>query len=124
MYLHVPLHPNPDSFFGSWRSAQFTDSRLIALVSPQLSRSSRVSWLRFGVFSTVLDSALALSARLANSDVLPRVGSSFSEDVPPVVHFSRNSRQLGEASACGASEVVSSSESYWTPVSFRASPAR
>ena len=43
VYLHIPLHPNPDSFFGSWRSAQFTDSRLIALVSPQLSRSSRGS---------------------------------------------------------------------------------
>ena len=48
------------------------------------------------------------------SDVLPRVVSSFSEDVPPVVQFSRNSRRLGEVSACGASEVVSSSESYWT----------
>ena len=61
-----------------------------------------------------MDSASALSARLANSGVLPRVGSSFSEDVPPVVQFTRNSRRLGEVSACGASEVVSSSESYWT----------
>ena len=101
---------NPDSFFGSWRSAKFTDSWLFALVSPLLRRS----WLRFRVFSTVLDSALALSARLANSDVLPRVGSSFSEDIPLVLQFSRNSRRLGEVSACGASEVVSSSESYWT----------
>ena len=63
-------------------------------------------------FSSVLVSAL--SARLANSGVLPRVGSSFSEDVPPVVQFSRNSRRLGEVSACGASGVVSSSESYWS----------
>ena len=47
------------------------------------------------------------------SGVLPRVGS-FSEDGPPVVQFSRNSRQLREVSACVASEVVSSSESYWT----------
>ena len=76
--------------------------------------SLRGSWLRFGVFSTVLDSASALSARLANSGVLPRVGSSFSEDVPLVVQFSRNSRRLGEVSACGASGVISSSESYWT----------
>ena len=91
----------------------FTNSRLFAWVSPRLRRSSRGSWLRFGVFSTVLDLASALSARLANSGVLPRVGSSFSEDVPPVVQFSRNSRRLGEVSACGASGVVSSSESYW-----------
>ena len=47
------------------------------------------------------------------SGILPRVGSFFSEDVSPVVQFSRNSRQLGEVSACGASGVVSSSESYW-----------
>ena len=65
-------------------------------------------------FSTVLDSASALSARLANSGVLPRVDSSFSEDGPPVVQFSRNSRQLREVSACVASEDISSSESYWT----------
>ena len=48
------------------------------------------------------------------SGVLLRVGSSFSEDGPPVVQFSRNSRQLREVSACVASEDVSSSESYWT----------
>ena len=92
----------------------FINSQLFAWVSPPLRRSSRGSWLRFGVFSTVLDSASALSARLAISGVLPRVGFSFSEDVPPVVQFSRNSRRLGEVSACGASVVVSSSESYWT----------
>ena len=43
------------------------------LGSPRLRWSSRGSWLRFGVFSTVLDSASALSARLANSGVFPRV---------------------------------------------------
>ena len=75
-------------------------------------------------FSTVFDSASALSARLANSGVHPRVGSSFSEDGPLVVQFSRNSRHLREVSACVASEDVSSLESYWTLVSFRASPAR
>ena len=46
---------------------------LFAWFSLRLRRSSRGSWLRFGVFSTVLDSASALSARLANSGVLPRV---------------------------------------------------
>ena len=30
------------------------------------------------------------------------------------MQFSRNSRRLGEVSACGASVVISSSESYWT----------
>ena len=30
------------------------------------------------------------------------------------MQFSRNNRRLGEVSACGASVVFSSSESYWT----------
>ena len=63
----------PDTFFGSWRSAKFSSSWLFAWVSLRLRWSSRGSWLRFGVFSTVLDSASALSAQLANSGVLPRV---------------------------------------------------
>ena len=61
-----------------------------------------------------MESASALSARLANSGFLPRVGSSFSEVSPPVVQFSRNSRQLRVVSACVAAEDVSSSES-WLP---------
>ena len=65
-------------------------------------------------FLTVLELASALSARLANSGILPRVGSSFSEDGPPVVQFSRNSRQLRVVSACVAAEDFSSSEFYWT----------
>ena len=44
----------------------------------------------------------------------PESRFSFSEDVPLVVQFSRNSRRLGEVSACGASVVISSLESYWT----------
>ena len=39
---------------------------------------------------------------------------SFSEDVSLVVQLSRDSRRLGDVSACGASVVISSSESYWT----------
>ena len=39
---------------------------------------------------------------------------SFSEDVPLVVQLSRDSRRLGDVSTCGASVVISSSESYWT----------
>ena len=63
----------PGTFFGSWRLAKFSSSWLFAWVSPRLHWSSRWSWLRFGVFSTVLDSASALSARLANSGLLLRV---------------------------------------------------
>ena len=63
----------PDTFFGSWLLAKFSNSWLFAWFFPRLRRSSRGSWLRFGVFSTVLDSAPALSARLAHSGVLPRV---------------------------------------------------
>ena len=100
-------------FFGSWRSAKFSSSWLLAWVSPRLRWSSRGSWLRFGVFSTVLDSASALSARLANSGVLPRV-DFLSLRMFSGCAFSRKSRQLGEVSACGASVVISSSESYWT----------
>ena len=48
----------------------FSNSWLFAWVSPRLRRSSHESWLLFGVFSTVLDSASALFARLANSGVL------------------------------------------------------
>ena len=61
-----------------------------------------------------MEAGSALSARRANSGFLPRVGSSFSEDGPLVVQFSRNSRQLRVVSACIAAEDVSSSESYWT----------
>ena len=34
----------------------------------------------------------------ADSGILPRAGSSFSEDGPPVVQLFRDSRQLGEVS--------------------------
>ena len=79
---------NPNSICGSWRSVKFTNSRLFALVSPRLCWSSRGSW------------------HLANSGVLPRAGSSFAEDGPPVVQLFRDSRQLGEVSVFVASEDV------------------
>ena len=65
-------------------------------------------------FLHILGFGFGLICTAGYSDVLPRVGSSFSEDGPPVVQFSRNSRQLREVSACVTSEDVSSSESYWT----------
>ena len=58
------------------------------------------------------------------SDVLPRVGSSFSEDGPPVAQFSRNSRQLREVSACVASADFFFLGVLLDSVSFRASPAQ
>ena len=42
----------PDTFFNSWSLAKFSISWHFAWVSPRLRRSSRESWLRFGVFST------------------------------------------------------------------------
>ena len=79
---------NPYSICGSWRSAKFTNSRLFALVSPRLRWYSLGSW------------------HLANSGVLPRAGSSFAEDGPPVVRLFRDSRQLGKVSAFVASEDI------------------
>ena len=58
----------------------------------------------FGDSPQSWNSALALSGRLADSGVLPRAGSSCSEDGPPVVQLSGDSRQLGEVSACADSE--------------------
>ena len=58
------------------------------MVSPRLRWYSRGSW------------------HLVNSGVLPRAGSSFAEDGPPVVRLFRDSRQLGEVSAFVASEDV------------------
>ena len=48
----------------------------------------------------------------ADSGILPRAGSSFSEDGPPVVQLFRDSRQLGEVSAYVASEDVLP----WSPI--------
>ena len=79
---------NSNGICGSWRLAKFTNSRLFALVSPRLRWSSRGLW------------------HLANSGVLPRAGSSFTEDSPPVVQLFRDSRQLGAVSAFVASEDV------------------
>ena len=50
VYLLFPVHPFPDTFFGSWRLAKFSSSWLFAWVSPRLRWSSHRSWLRFGVF--------------------------------------------------------------------------
>ena len=45
-----------------------------------------------------------LSRQLADSGILPRAGSSCSEDGPPIVQLSGDSRQLEEVSACADSE--------------------
>ena len=74
-------------------------------------------------FSPVLNSASAFLCMTGWFRRPPESRFSFSEDVPLVVQLSRDSRRLGDVSACGASVVISSLESYWT-LSFRASPAR
>ena len=107
---------------GVWQS--FSNSWLFAWVSPWLRRSSSGSWLRFGVFLHSLGFGFGLICTTGSFRRPPESRFSFSEDVPLVVQLSRNSRRLGDVSACGASVVISSSESYWTLLVFRASPAR
>ena len=85
-----------------------------AWVSPRLCRSSNWSWLRFGVFLHSLGFGFGLICTTGSFRRPPESRFSFSEDVPLVVQLSRNSRRLGDVSACGASVVISSSESYWT----------
>ena len=104
----------PDTFFSSWRLAKFSNSWLFAWVSPQLRRSSSGSWLRFGVFLHSLGFGFGLFCTTGSFRRPPESRFSFSEDVPLVVQLSRDSRRLGDVSACGASVVISSSESYWT----------
>ena len=58
----------------------------------------------FGDSSQSWNSASTISGRLADSGVLPRAGSSCSEDGPPIVKLSGDSCQLGEVSACADSE--------------------
>ena len=73
MYLLFPMHPYSGYFLRFMAFGKVFQFLALCLVSPRLRRSSRGSWLRFGVFSTVLDSASALSARLAHSGVFLRV---------------------------------------------------
>ena len=96
---------NPNSISGSWRSAKFTNSRFFALVSPRLRWYSRGSW------------------HLANSGGLPRAGSSFAEDGPPVVQL------LGIVVNWEKSHLLSHQKTFYLgvlldSVSFRAYPAQ
>ena len=93
---------------------KFSNSWLFAWVSPRLRRSSSGSMLRFGVFLHSLEFGFGLFCTTGSFRRPPESRFSFSEDVPLVVQLSRDSRRLGDVSACGASVVISSSESYWT----------
>ena len=84
------------------------------MVSPRLRRSLSGSWLRFGVFLHSLGFGFGLFCTTGSFRRPPESRFSFSEDVPLVVQLSRDSRRLGDVSACGASVVISSLESYWT----------
>ena len=93
---------------------KFSNSWLFAWVSPRLRRSSSGSWLRFGVFLHSLGFGFGLFCTTGSFRRLPESRFSSSEDVSLVVQLSRDSRRLEDVSACGASVVISSSESYWT----------
>ena len=97
-------------FFSSWCLAKFSNS----WVSPRLRRSSSGSYLRFRVFLHSLGFGFGLFCTTGSFRRPPESRFSFSEDVPLVVQLSRDSRRLGDVSACGASVVISSSVSYWT----------
>ena len=99
------------SVHGVWQSFPILGS---LLGSPRLRRSSSGSWLRFGVFLHSLGFGFGLFCTTGSFRRPPESRFSFSEDVPLVVQLSRDSRRLGDVSACGASVVISSSESYWT----------
>ena len=58
----------------------------------------------FGYSPQSWNSASTLLGRLADSGVLPRAGSSCSEDSLPVVQLFGDCRQLGEVSACADSD--------------------
>ena len=100
------------SVHGIWRSFPILGSLL--WVSPRLRRSSSGSWLWFGVSLHSLEFGFGLFCTTGSFRRPPESRFSFSEDVPLVVQLSRDSRRLGDVSACGASVVISSSESYWT----------
>ena len=108
------------SVHGVWQSFPILGSLLGSLHGSAVLQAGHGSGSEF--FSTVLDSASALSARLAHSGVLPRVDFLSLRTFLWLCNSS-NSHRLGDVSACGTSVVISSSESYWT-LSFRASPAR
>ena len=99
------------SVHGVWQSFPILGS---LLGSPRLRRSSSGSWLRFGVFLHSLGFDFGLFCTTGSFRRPPESRFSFSEDVPLVVQLSRDSCRLGDVSACGASVVISSSESYWT----------
>ena len=99
------------SVHGVWQSFPILGSLLGFLHGSAGLQAGHGSGSEF--FSTVLDSASAFSARLAHSGVLPRV-DFLSLRMFLWLCNSRDSRRLGDVSACGASVVISSSESYWT----------
>ena len=113
VYLLFPMHPYSRYFsvHGVWQS--FPILGLFAWISPRLRRSSSGSWLRFGVFLYSLGFGFGLFCTTGSFRRPPESRFSFSEDVPLVVQLSRDSRRLGDVSACGTSVVISSSESYW-----------
>ena len=100
------------SVHGVWRSFPIFGSLLGSLHGSAGLQAG--SWLWFGVFLHSLEFVFGLFCTTGSFRRPPESRFSFSEDVPLVVQLSRDSRRLVDVSACGASVVISSSESYWT----------
>ena len=104
-YLQVPMHPESKKVslvHGGRQSLPIQGSLLWSVHGSAGLHAGHGS--SFGDSPQSWNSASALSGRLADSGVLPRAGSSCSEDGPPVVQLSGDSRQLGEVSTCADSE--------------------
>ena len=115
MYLLFPMHPYSRYFlrfmaFG--KVFQFFGSLLGSLHSSAGLQAGHGSGSEF--FPHSLGFCFGLICTTGSFRRPSESRFSFSEDVPLVVQLSRNSRRLGDVSACGASVVISSSESYWT----------
>ena len=114
VYLLFPMHPYSGYFlrfmaFG--KVFQFLALCLGLSTAPQV-----FTWVMAPVRSFLhsLGFGFGLICTTGSFRRPPASGFSFSEDVPLVVQLSRNSRRLGDVSACGTSVVISSSESYWS----------
>ena len=99
-YLQVPMHPESRKFLRFMAFGKVYQFRSVhGSAGLHAGHGSG-----FGDPSQSWNSASTLCGRLADSGVLPRAGSSCSEDGPPIVQLSGDSRQLGEVSACADSE--------------------
>ena len=104
-YLQVPMHPESRKYLRFMVFGKVYQFKVLCFglsTAPQV--FTRVMAPGFSYSPQSWNSASTLPGRLADSGVLPRAGSSCSEDNPPVVQLSGDYRQLGEVSACTDSD--------------------